>query len=246
MTDLTGKTALIVGGSRGLGRGVSLAFAQAGAAVIAVARDQAALAELAAPGLRTETADATREEAARELIARYQPDLLVLVAGAVPVNRPLPEQTWETLSVHWNADVKITFHWLQAALLAPLRPGSRIIVVSSGAALFGSPASGGYAGAKATQRFLAAYAADESQRASLGLTVTAVLPAMTPAGAVGRAGISAYAARSGQTEEEFIAGMGQPLTPEVAGSALVDLARREPGTLAAGYLLTPGGLRDLP
>jgi NAD(P)-dependent dehydrogenase (short-subunit alcohol dehydrogenase family) len=246
MTDLTGKSALVVGASRGLGRGIALAFDQAGAAVVAVARGQAALAELAGAGIRTEVADATNEEAASELIARYHPDILVLVAGAVPVGRPLHEHTWETFSVNWEADVKIAFGWLKAALLAPLRPGSRIAVISSGAAAFGSPASGGYAGAKATQRFIAGYAAEESQRAGLGITVTAVLPAMTPLGDVGRAGVQAYAARGGQTEQEYLAGMGQPLTPELAGSSLVDLVLRDAGSVAPSYLLTPGGLRELP
>jgi NAD(P)-dependent dehydrogenase (short-subunit alcohol dehydrogenase family) len=248
MTDLTGKTALIVGASRGLGRGVGLAFDKAGASVVAVARDQEALAELAADGtdIRAEAADAAREEVASELIGRFDPDILILVAGAVPVGLPLHEHTWETFSVHWHADVKIAFGWLKAALLAPLQPGSRVIVVSSGAAVFGSPASGGYAGAKATQRFIAAYAAEESLRAGLGITVTAVLPAMTPFGDVGKAGIRAYTARTGKTEDEYRAGMGEPLTPELAGSALVDLAFRDPGAIAPGYLLTAGGLRDLP
>jgi hypothetical protein len=93
-------------------------------------------------------------------------------------------------------------------------------VISSGAAVFGSPASGGYAGAKATQRFIAAYAAEESHRAGLGITVTAVLPAMTPFGDVGKAGIRAYTARTGKAEDQYLADMGEPLTP--------------------------GGLRDLP
>jgi NAD(P)-dependent dehydrogenase (short-subunit alcohol dehydrogenase family) len=248
MTDLTGKTVLIAGASRGLGRGIALAFNKAGATVVAGARDQGALAELTAdaPDIHTEAADAAREEVASELISRYQPDILILVAGAVPVSLPLHEHTWETFSVHWHADVKIAFGWVKAALLAPLRPGSRVIVVSSGAAVFGSPASGGYAGAKATQRFIAAYAAEESRRAGLGITVTAVLPAMTPFGDVGRAGIRAYAARTGKTEEEYVAGLGEPLTPELAGAALVDLVLRDPATVAPSYLLTPGGLRDLP
>jgi NAD(P)-dependent dehydrogenase (short-subunit alcohol dehydrogenase family) len=248
MSDLTGRTTLVVGASRGLGRGIALAFGKAGAPVIAVARDPAALAGLAATGagIRAEAADAAREESAGELIARYHPDILVLVAGAVPVGLPLHEQTWETFSVNWHADVKVAFSWLKAALLAPLQPGSRIVVISSGAAAFGSPASGGYAGAKATQRFLAAYAAEESRRAGLGITVTAVLPAMTPLGDVGKAGIRAYAARGGTTEDEYLLGMGEPLTPELAGSALVELVLRDPGSIAADYLLTPGGLRDLP
>ena len=187
MNDLTGKTALVVGASRGLGRGIALALDKAGAAVVAVARDPA-LAELAAAsaGIRVELADAAREEAASELIGRYHPEILIVVAGTVPVGLPLHEHTWETFSVHWHADVKIAFGWLKAALLAPLPPDSRVVVISSGAALFGSPASGGYAGAKATQRFIAAYAAEESLRAGLGIIVTAVLPTMTPFGA-GRA-----------------------------------------------------------
>ena len=248
MTDLTGKTALVVGASRGLGRGIALALDMAGARVVAVARDPAALAELAAAreGIDVEVADATREEAASELIGRYQPDMLILVAGAVPVGLPLHEHTWETFSVHWDADVKIAFGWLKAALLAPLRPGSRIVVISSGAAIFGSPASGGYAGAKATQRFIAAYAAEESRRADLGIAVTAVLPTMTPLGDVGKAGVQAYSARTGKTEDQYLADMGEVLTPELAGSALVDLVLADPGTVAPGYLLTAGGLRDMP
>jgi NAD(P)-dependent dehydrogenase (short-subunit alcohol dehydrogenase family) len=248
MSDLTGKTALVVGASRGLGRGIALALDKAGAPVVAVARDPAALAELAGAGagIRVEAADAAREETASELIGRYRPDVLIVVAGAVPVGLPLPEHTWETFSVHWHADVKIAFGWLKAALLAPLRPGSRVVVISSGAAVFGSPASGGYAGAKATQRFIAAYAAEESRRAGLGIIVTAVLPAMTPFGDVGKEGIRAYAARTGKTEDEYLAGMGEPLTPELAGSALVDLVLAEPGTVAPAYMLTPGGLRNLP
>jgi enoyl-[acyl-carrier-protein] reductase (NADH) len=45
-----------------------------------------------------------------------------------------------------------------------------VVVVSSGAAVNGSPASGGYAGTKATQRFIAGYAQDESRRAGLDIT----------------------------------------------------------------------------
>jgi NAD(P)-dependent dehydrogenase (short-subunit alcohol dehydrogenase family) len=69
------------------------------------------------------------------------------VAGASPLIRPLQHQTWEAFSVNWHGDVRIAFHWLREALLKPLRPGTRVIVISSGAALQGSPLSGGYAGA---------------------------------------------------------------------------------------------------
>jgi hypothetical protein len=73
--------------------------------------------------------------------------------------------------------------------------------------------------------------------------VTAVLPTMTPFGEVGRRG---YAARGGQSEEAYLGQLGEVLTPEVAGSALVDLVRAEAATVALGYLLTPAGLQKLP
>ena len=165
---------------------------------------------------------------ASSLLDQYEPQVLILVAGANPVMRPLQHQTWETFSVNWHTDVKIAFTWLREALLKPLAPGSRVVVVSSGAALNGSPASGGYAGAKATQRFIAAYAQDESRRAGLDITVTAVMPRMTPFGDVGRRGVRAYAARSGQTEEAYLEQLGELLTPENAGYALVDLVRADP------------------
>jgi NAD(P)-dependent dehydrogenase (short-subunit alcohol dehydrogenase family) len=193
-----------------------------------------------------EVADATEAQVAASLLDRYDPGVLVLVAGADPVIAPLHEHSWESFSVNWNSDVRIAFTWLGEALRRPLRPGSRIVVVSSGAARHGSPASGGYAGAKATQRFLADYTREESRRDGLGLTVTAVLPMMTPHGAVGRSGIRAYAARSGKTEEQFVAGLGDVLTPETAGSAVVQLVQADPASVAPAYLLGAAGLKELP
>jgi NAD(P)-dependent dehydrogenase (short-subunit alcohol dehydrogenase family) len=238
---------MVVGASRGLGRGIARSFAAAGAQVVAVARSGAALAELAATGanIRIEVADATDESVAWRLLDRYEPDVLVLVAGANPVMRPLQHQTWDAFSANWNTDVKIAFTWLREVLLKPLPPGSRVVVISSGAAINGSPASGGYAGSKATQRFIAAYAHDESRRAGLGIIVTPVMPKMTPLGDVGRSGARAYAARSGQTEEEYVQQLGELLTPEIAGSALVDLVGMDPTTIAPGYLLTASGLQRL-
>jgi len=121
-----------------------------------------------------------------------------------------------------------------------------VVVISSGAAINGSPASGGYAGSKATQRFIAGYAQEESRRAGLGITVTAVMPRMTPFGDVGRRGVRAYAARSGQTDEAYLEQLGELLTPERAGSALVELIRADPASSAPGYLLTGAGLQKLP
>ena len=248
MSDLSGRTTIVVGASRGLGRGIARAFAEAGAPVVAVARTGPALAELAAAGanIRTEIADAADPTVAWSLLDQYEPEVLILVAGANPVMRPLQHQTWETFAANWNTDVKITFTWVREALLKPLPTGSRVVVVSSGAAINGSPASGGYAGAKATQRFIAGYAQDEARRAELDITVTAIMPRMTPYGNVGRRGVRAYAARSGQSEDTYLEQLGELLTPEMAGSALVDLVRADPATTAPGYLLTGAGLQKLP
>jgi NAD(P)-dependent dehydrogenase (short-subunit alcohol dehydrogenase family) len=249
MSDLSARTTVVVGASRGLGRGIAHAFAEAGAPVVAVARTGPALADLATtnPNIRTEVADAADSTVASSLLSRYKPEILILVAGANPVMRPLQDQTWETFSVNWHADVKITFTWLREALLKPLAPGSRVVVVSSAAAINGSPVSGGYAGSKATQRFIARYAQDESRRAGLDITVTAVMPnTMTPFGDVGKLGIRAYAARGGQTEEVFLKQLGELLTPQVTGSALIDLLQADPMTTAPEYVLNAAGLHTLP
>src|SRR5580693_1682682 len=247
MSDLSDRTTVVVGASRGLGRGIARAFAEAGAPVVAVARTGPALAELAttSPNIRTEVADAADATVAWNLVDQYEPEVLILVAGANPVMRPLQDQTWETFSVNWNTDVKIAFTWLREALLKPLPPGSRVVVVSSGAAINGSPASGGYAATQAEQ-FIAAYAQEESRRAGLNITVTAVMPRMSPFADVGRRGVRAYAARSDQTEEAYLKQLGEVLTPERAGSALVELIRADPASSAPGYLLTGAGLQKLP
>jgi NADP-dependent 3-hydroxy acid dehydrogenase YdfG len=215
---------------------------------VAVARTGPALFELAATSaeIRTEMADATDATVAGGLLDRYEPEIVILVAGASPLLRPLQHQTWETFSVNWHTDVRIAFHWLREALLMPLAPGSRVVVMSSGAAVAGSPLSGGYAGAKATQRFMTGYAQDESDRADLGITFTAVLPRITPLTDLGRPAVRAYAARKGQSEDEYLQSMGEPLTPEVAGAALVELVRADAATVAPGYLLTSAGLQQLP
>lgn len=246
--DPSQETMIVVGASRGLGRGIATALAGQGATVIAVARTQTALAELADGNhnITTEVADAADPSAAGRLIDRYDPQALVLVAGASPLVRPLQRHTWETFSTNWHTDVRMAFHWVREALLKPLKPGSRVVVMSSGAAVQGSPLSGGYAGAKATQRFISAYAQDEANRDGLGIMFTSMLPRITPLTDLGRPAVQAYAARAGQTEEEYMAQMGPPVTPDAAGAAVLELLRTDSANLAAAYLLTGAGIKPLP
>jgi len=204
--------------------------------VVAVSRTAAEFPE-PANGARTiqlEAADAGDPTVAGSLLDRHEPEVVVLVAGAIPHMVPLQEQTWETFSVNWEADVRIAFHWLREALLKPLRPGSRVVVVSSGAAVNpnGSPLSGGYAGAKATQRLITAYAQEEADRAGLDITFTAVLPKFAPMTAVGRSATQAYASRAGHSVEEHIEQLGTVITPEIAGTALVELVDADTAEIA--------------
>ena len=240
-------TTIVVGASRGLGRGIATALSQQGEPVVAVARSGAALAELAggSDAITPEVADAADPAVAGGLLDRYEPHTVILAAGATPLPRPLQLQTWETFSLNWQTDVRIAFHWVREALLKPLRPGSRVVVVSSGAALAGSPLSGGYAGAKATQRFITAYARDEAERAALGIAFTAVFPRITPHGGVGRPAVRAYAQRNGQSEDEYVSQFGARLTPEIAGAAIVELVQKDATALAPGYMLTGSGLQDM-
>jgi NAD(P)-dependent dehydrogenase (short-subunit alcohol dehydrogenase family) len=248
MTDLSNRTTIVVGASRGLGHGIATAFAAAGAPVVAVSRTAAEFPEPAdgAGTIQAEIADAGDAAVAARLLERHQPAVVVLVAGASPHMLPLQEQTWETFSVNWQTDVRIAFNWLREALLKPLRPGSRVIVISSGAAVNGSPLSGGYAGAKATKRFITGYAQDEAQRAGLDITFTALLPKITPLTDLGRPAVEAYAARAGHSVEEHIEQLGPLVTPEVAGAALVGLVQADAATVAPDYLLTGAGLQELP
>lgn len=244
MNQLQGTTAIVTGASRGFGRGIAAALAKAGANVVGVARDAASLDEVGAQlgaAFTPVAADATDPVLAGELIDRYRPQTLVLNAGGFPLARQVHHHTWQTFSRNWQVDVQHAFHWIREALLRPLEPGSTVIAVSSGAALRGSPLSGGYAGAKATIRFLAAYAADESRREGLGIRFISVLPALTPQTRLGQAAVAAYAAREGMDLAAFEERSGPSLSPDQVGAEITGLITGS-GHDKDAYLLSAAGL----
>jgi NAD(P)-dependent dehydrogenase (short-subunit alcohol dehydrogenase family) len=243
-SDLRGTTAIVTGASRGFGRATALAFLEAGVRVVAVARNASQLAELQAQngeGLIVVAGDATDPILAGTLIDTYRPRTLVLNAGAAPLSRPIHQQTWQTFSRNWEVDVQHGFHWIREALLQPLEPGSTVIVMSSGAVLMGSPLSGGYAGSKATLRFMAAYAGEESDRAELGIRFVSVLPKLTPATDIGAPAVAAYARRNGLDEATYLTQMGPRIEPEDVGKHMLDLASSTDHP-AGAYLLVKSGL----
>ena len=241
--SLVGTTAIVTGASRGFGRAIAAALAVAGARVVGVARRPAHIDELG-EHFTSVAADVADPQVAQRLIDEHQPTMLVLCAGASPTMSPLHEQTWESFSETWNVDVAQAFNWSRVALRRPLAPGSSVIAMSSGAAVNGSPLSGGYAGAKAAVKFIADYAAIESERAGLGIRFVSVLPRLTPATDLGAKAVAAYADRQGVDVETFIDAGGPALTPEQVGRSVLELAaRREPGH--GSYLLTAAGLSTL-
>jgi NAD(P)-dependent dehydrogenase (short-subunit alcohol dehydrogenase family) len=236
------QTAVVTGASRGFGRAIAAALVAAGTSVVGIARGEQALRavrdELGERFIPV-AADATDETLAQKVIREHRPGLLVLNAGVVPHMAPVHEQTWETFSRNWHADTRHVFAWTRAALREPLAPGSVVVAMSSGAALAGSPLSGGYASAKAAIRYIRGYAADESDRAGLGIRFVALLPQLTPTG-IGAVGVAGYAARQGVYPDAFVEGLQPILTPDQVAKAVLDVAA-DSGS-AAEYRVGGAGL----
>ncbi|MBV9794735.1 MAG: SDR family oxidoreductase [Actinobacteria bacterium] len=237
-------TAVVTGASRGFGRAIAAALVAGGHTVIGVARSepdlravQAELGDRFVPVV----ADATSETVAAQVLDQHRPGLLVLNAGARPPLAALPDQTWETFSRNWQTDTRQAFTWTRQALRLPLAPGSVVVLMSSGAALAGSPLSGGYAGAKAAIRFIRDYAAAESGRTRLDLRFVTVLPKLTPATGLGAAAVAGYAARAGIATDVYTKDLQPVLDPGQLAAAVVTVAA-DPAS-APEYLVSGAGYR---
>src|ERR687887_2342500 len=160
------QSALVIGAGSGVGQATASALAAAGARVVAAGRER----------------DATDPAHVSALLDEADPDLVVVAAGTRPRMASIEEQSWESFSVTWNVDVRIAFEVGRAALARPLRPGSTVLIVSSGAGLNGSPMSGGYAGAKRTQMFLADYLQRAADAGALDIRFVALAPLQLLAG----------------------------------------------------------------
>jgi NAD(P)-dependent dehydrogenase (short-subunit alcohol dehydrogenase family) len=225
MIPLTDKKVVVIGGSRGVGRQVVGEAVRNGARVLAVARQEGPLRQLAqdVPGAEILSLDATDEAAPATVFDVLQPDVLVLSAGAFPPAAPLHEQNWQQFSINWEIDVKMAFHFCKAALTRPLAAGASVILISSGAALQGSPISGGYAGAKRTQIFIQNYSQKESDRLGLGIRFMALAPRMMPDSEFGRHAVAGYSRYLGISPAEFVQGMETPTTSSDVAAAAIEL-----------------------
>ena len=221
--DLRSKRVVVTGGSRGLGLGLVEALVAHGAKVTVVARGTDALEAVRARlGVEIVCADVTDAAASRRILSETRPELLVLNAGAKPPMARLDKMAWHDFSATWETDVQAGFHWLQAALSLPLGPGSRVLVGSSGAALNGSPMSGGYAGAKRMLWVMARYANGVSEQGGLGIRFQVIVPQQMVSGTgVGDAGATAYADAQGIPKEQFLARFGAAMPPKEFGEKVV-------------------------
>jgi NAD(P)-dependent dehydrogenase (short-subunit alcohol dehydrogenase family) len=123
--------------------------------------------------------------------------------------------------------------------------GKPHIIVSSMAAINGSPLSGSYAGAKRMLWFMADYASQEVKKLNLNIHIHCLLPALNPNTDLGRAAIAAYAARAGVTVEEFTRRLSPHLTPATMGDAVVELYCNPTSRDKLAYQIGGGGLKPL-
>jgi NAD(P)-dependent dehydrogenase (short-subunit alcohol dehydrogenase family) len=189
---MTTKRALVIGAGGGVGQATVGALREAGAEVVAAGSER----------------DATDPAQVAALLDEADPDLVVVAAGVRPQMAPIEDQTWESFSRTWEVDVKIAFEVGQAALARPLRPGSTVVVMASGAGINvgGSPRSGGYAGAKRMQMFMARYLQLASDARGLGIRFVALAPTELIAGTrIGQAASDAYGREAGPLDSEGVA-----------------------------------------
>jgi 3-oxoacyl-[acyl-carrier protein] reductase len=176
-TPLTGRTVLVTGGTKGIGKGIAGVFAEAGAHVIITGRD-AATGDKAAQelGARYIQADVASEADCERMAAEAgDVDVLCANAGVFPGVK-LADMTGADIDEIFAVNVRGTMLSVKACLPALERSGhGRVIVTSSiTGPITGFPGWSHYGATKAAQLGFIRTAAIEL--AAKGITVNAVLP----------------------------------------------------------------------
>jgi len=213
---LEGKTALITGGGRGIGREVALAFAHEGARVAVAARTLAEVEDVARACGRGAIAvplDVTDEEACAATVARAEKelgrlDVLVNNAGTATSNKftDLDTATWRRVMA---VDLEGPFFMTRAAVPGMVERGSgAIIAIASISSKVGAPYLSAYTAAK--HGLLGLMRSLGAEYARRGVTFNCVCPGYvdTP---MTQATIANIMARTGRTREQALEPL---LTPQ--------------------------------
>lgn len=186
-TSLSGRSVVVTGGSKGIGKGIARVFARVGANVLLAARDEMVLAAAAeelgkeADGrVETVAADVSRVDDCRRIAGTAVElfggiDVLCANAGVYP-DRSLMELTEADVDAVFDCNVKGTMFMVQACLPALEASGHGRVVVTSSITgpITGYPGWSHYGASKAAQLGFLRTAAIEL--APKRITVNAVLP----------------------------------------------------------------------
>ena len=252
MVDLSGRTALVTGASKGIGLGIARVLALCGAKTVITARGEDTLAAagelrkrgLTVSGVRSDVTDpASIQNLIRVVHDLYGPvDILVNDAGVSRVCR-FEEMTDETRDMIFNVNVRGTWNCTRAVIRDMLsqRYGRIINVSSVPGALVSDPGYSAYAASKAAIVGLTKSLAVEY--ASRGITVNAILPGYVLTGMVER---SAKTANPGDPKAairgiESGVPVGRLGTPDEAGYLAAFLASEEASYITGTTQVFDGG-----
>jgi len=202
---LSGKSALITGGGRGIGRSIALAFARAGARVAVAARTAEQVQQVAqeigngAVAIVCDVADP--ESVSRMFTEVGEIDILVNNAG-IAESATLVNTTDELWHRHLSINLSGTFYCTRAALPAMLKKGwGRVINIASIAGKTGAPYIAAYSASKHGVLGLTKSIAVEV--GTMGITVNAICPGYVDTEMVSR-GVERITSRTGRTAEEAL------------------------------------------
>lgn len=214
--DLSGKTVIVTGAGRGIGRAITVGLAAAGANVIAVARSAGQLdevvAEVTAAGKGTAIAhacDLTDKPVADELIKLALDRFgglygLVNNAGANAIGNVVMAKEDDFRAVY-ELNVFALFRLTKAAVRQMVRAKSgRVVNISSVAAKFGSAYNSAYSSSKAAVLGFTKSVARET--AAIGITCNAVCPWHVDTELV-REAMAKRAKMFGKTADEYLQGI---------------------------------------